>query len=970
MATFKLRKCLDPGKTMMNSVSTECLSLFKFYHQNVQCLTNKNMLIEKVTMDLNLDVLCLSEHWLSSEELNEYSNIGNLSLAYGYCRSTKIHGGVAIYSRFSPTQYKVIDRINSLSTELECELACIELVELNLVLVAVYISPNGRYDSFMDIMEKVLSYINQKKGNAIICGDFNLLFSLQGQDRSAMNFVNLCSMYGLRITITDPTRHNNCLDNVFTSFGDQLNVSLRNFHVSDHLGQLFVLNNVELVSNVNSNTCPVFKNVPNINDKTVNLFKYLLSRENWSEVFTAESTDESFNIFVNSFKYYYDISFTKRIRVNPRNTKKPNKPTGGTQWYTPELGEIKNRLDFLYPLAKNDPQNCNFFRTSYNRLKACYRIKIREAKKMSNMIKIKSSENQTKSLWNIVNKTKKGSSSTYKSDDSVFSPDEFNKFFVNVTKEIKQTLTSQNTTHCALDFLARRDIPENITCFSFNDISENDVLNVVKQLSNKSSKDHFGLSNRLIKDTICCYITPLTALINKCMSQGEFPNILKVTKVIPVFKKGKKDQLNNFRPIAIVPVLSKVIEIIIGKQLMHYMESNKLICSSQFGFRKGLSTTNALIKLVEQILGCFEDKELAAVTFCDLSKAFDCVSHELLVNKLQYYKIEGSALKIFQSYLKNRKQYVVYNDKESSSLDVNCGVPQGSVLGPILFIIMINDLSESVPADVVLYADDTTIINKQPSSSLALAQAKLNQNLIQNWLTANELVLNTNKTVTTFFGLKEKPEQLSENPTFLGLTLDPTLCWHQHIIGLKIKLSRSMYALKRLCGELDQNGIRTAYFGIFQAHIAYGLIVWGGASHAEEVFILQKKAIRIIAGAGRLDHCRDIFVHLRILTLPCLYIMQCLLYLRNNEDRTVLRNEIHSYNTRNSHLINLPPHRLSKSEKNPLYIASRFMNKLPVKMKILKDCSFKLKLHNFLLNNAFYSISEFLLSQWTDDDFF
>jgi len=185
--------------------------------------------------------------------------------------------------------------------------------------------------------------------------------------------------------------------------------------------------------------------------------------------------------------------------------------------------------------------------------------------------------------------------------------------------------------------------------FSFKLVTEIDVLNVVKQLQPKRSTDHFGFSNFLIKETISYFVLPFTRLVNKCFLQGKFPDVLKITKVIPIFKKGSTELLVNYGPIALVPVLSKVIEVIIGTQLANYLESNKLFCNSQFGFRKGLSTTHALISLVDDILNCFEGKAFAAVTFCDLSKAFDCVSHSLIVEKLHYYNVRGLALDVFKN---------------------------------------------------------------------------------------------------------------------------------------------------------------------------------------------------------------------------------------------------------------------------------------------------------------------------------
>lgn len=943
----------------------------------MQCLKNKTGIMENIIDKYKIDILCVSEHWIVSDEVSFYSKLGNLKLVSSYCRSSKSHGGVAIFakSEFQLVETKLALDINMLSVELDCELCCIEIKDENLVLVTVYRSPVGNLDNFFTIIEKSMCLISRSNKQSIFCGDFNLHFGTNNND--TQNFVNLSLMYGLRMTITEPTRQNHCLDNIFTSLDTNLEAEVRNFHVSDHLGLFFNLPSskpVHLVSNSLKTNRPTeyrsTKTQIKINTNSIQIFKYHLRKESWKEVFNSFDVNENFEVFISILQFYFNISFTKQVPCTSQN-KKTCKPL--SSWYTNELMKLKQRLDVLYCLAKSEPNNVSSLKDQYRVLKLFYRHKIREAKKLANSKQIKESGNPTKALWKIINNVK--SSGKKNTSSNVFSPGQYNKFFINVAKEAKQNLVSNNersgitSSMYVQTFLDNKNDLQNWPLMNFRPVTESCVIDVVKHLSPKTSKDHYGFSNRLIKDTILCYVTPLTALINLCLNQGKFPNVLKITKVYPVHKKSKKDDLNNYRPIALVPILSKVLELLIGKQLMYYFESNKFLTSAQFGFRKGLSTIHAVIRLTEEILDCYEKKDFAAVTFCDLSKAFDCVSHNLLLEKLEHYKVQGFALSVLKTYLQNRFQYVSCNNTKSSCLEVSCGVPQGSVLGPLLFLIMANDVGTSVSTEVVLYADDTTIINRHANRSQALEVAKLNQNSIQNWMTANELVLNENKTSTVLFGLKDKAALTLEFPKFLGLTLDPTLCWSQHIIGVKKKLSQSIYALKRLCGELDQDGLRQAYFGMFQAHLSYGILAWGSASQAVDVFVLQKKALRVIAGVGKYEHCSNIFKKFNILTFYSLYIFNCLLYVKLNPDLFTTRKEVHSHNTRYNNLIDVPQHRLCKSDKSPKIMSFKLYNKLPSEIRQLNFTNYKRKINKFLLNRPFYSVHDFTSRQWNVIDF-
>ncbi|KAK9501212.1 hypothetical protein O3M35_011970 [Rhynocoris fuscipes] len=496
-------------------------------------------------------------------------------------------------------------------------------------------------------------------------------------------------------------------------------------------------------------------------------------------------------------------------------------------------------------------------------------------------------------------------------------------------------------------------------------IKEEDIIEIVAGMKGKTSTDYFGFSNLFIKKTIQSFITPLTLLINRCITSGHFPETLKITKIIPVHKKGDLNEAENYRPIALVPVISKIIERVIAKQLLQYFEDNKLFSKDQYGYRQGRSTIDAIIALVEEIMDAFENKDVCKITFCDLSRAFDMVSHDILMKLVVSSGYEQS-LSLFRSFLYNRSQYVYIKGYSSSLREIKRGVPQGSVLGPILFTFLSTDVGKYLPEKLILFADDTTLISRDGNRNQLEQKTRTNITLFEEWLHSNELILNKNKTYQKEFNIRAK---ITDEPVkFLGLHIDSSLTWKVHTLKLREELSKAIYLIRKLKDEVPEEIMKTAYFGIFQSKMAYGIIVWGAATEANIIFKLQKKVVRIMANKGPRDTCRQLFSQLGIMTLSSLYIYKNLMYLKEKEN-IVTRGEQYTYNTRSKDNVYLPFTRLVKSNSNPNTMSVKLFNKLPLKIKQLKSSEFKKTINNFLMKNSFYNINEYLENNWIDRQF-
>ena len=283
---------------------------------------------------------------------------------------------------------------------------------------------------------------------------------------------------------------------------------------------------------------------------------------------------------------------------------------------------------------------------------------------------------------------------------------------------------------------------------------------------------------------------------------GIIPDELKIALVTPIFKANEKNKFNNYRAIAVLSCFSKLLEKLMNKRLINFIEKNKILSKHQYGFRQNRSTEFAIIELLDKITRAIDKGEYTIGIFLDLCKAFDTINQRILIKKLEYYGIRGISQQWFQDYLTNRKQIVKYNQVRSKELTITSGVPQGSILGPLLFLLYINDIQHcSKIVSFILFADDTTIShsNKCLKTLNEIMQVEINK--VAEWLDINKLSINTSKTKFILFRSynkkqnfditvemnKEKLKQV-KNTTFLGIVIDECLIWNEHVdlIGKKL----------------------------------------------------------------------------------------------------------------------------------------------------------------------------------------
>jgi len=880
------------------------------------------------------DIISLTETWL-----NDNINSDSLSIdGYGLFRTDRkdSYGGIACYVKdsFNCKKLNICNNFNS-----ETMWLSIGNLVIRDVFCVAYRPPSFNLQNFTQDLEYQIDQINQTftNCNLWISGDFNVnLFLGDNGEKVDGDFVNMMLSYGLQPLINksvtrynDLTGNDTLIDNIYSSkLPVEGHSGTINAVIADHLPIFsMIINKVDKVTGMSPDTTE---------RKTINYeaIKTSLSSIDW-DILRFNDVNGQYGYFFEKLKELIEVHTT--TNTNKRRHRLPLSP-----WITYDIINLIKERDIFYKKTRKNRTNTDY-QAHLKSLTNVIKKKCKKAKIDYVRNKFKLVGGNAKKTWNLINEIVNDLRPTSRipnlpstiihNNESITNKNDmvetFNDYFVNITKSLNINNLGGNPPNdlISVSSICYKPFPDlEVTIY--------EIENIIFELPNKKSVGYDNIDTALIKKISSQIAVPLMIIANKMLKDGVFPDQLKIAKVIVLFKKGNSNACENYRPISLLSIFDKIFEKIIYKRLLIYIQSNNILMPNQYGFRPNSNTDMAALEAVEFIRRSVEDSKVVCGVFLDVAKAFDSIDYSMLIDKLRKIGLKDNILGLFKSYITNRKQFVSSDGFNSNLLNTISGVPQGSLLGPILFNIFINDIGTlRLKSRLTYFADDGLMLSADTSVSNLFDSVNLDLAVVSQWYKDNKLVLNSNKCnfiifcprqkkrfidliIANFgYGLTLDAQKLNRiySTTYLGIIISYDLSWQLHVNNICKKTSIHLGILGKLRHYLPRNILIQYYYANVQSYLIYGVIIWG-PTYPDTVNTLEviiNKSIRLICFRDYRDNVDDLRKSLCISTFRNLWLRMTGVHMYK-----IINNIVHNSNSFNISYRNMDTNVRLRSEND------------------------------------------------------
>ena len=833
---------------------------FHIAHINAQSVRNKLSELSIYIGQMKFDIFTISETWLNETLSDNILNVDGYNLVR-LDRSWKEEGrtnvkrggGLAIFIKqdlhFSINKY---EKYNKSTSDLELLWMSINMVNSkNIYIGVVYRPPSGKVEKCCDLLTDIINDINsEENADMFLLGDFNINYLDKRSDAyKCLNRMELLT--NLRQYIKKATRKDHCLDLIYSNCDIVSDSGVLDVLLSDH----------EMVFITRKKAKTTYNHVRFMGRSYRNYVKedlrqYLASID-WEPFYELNAPDAWWSFLLDKITFKVDLM----CPLKQKTVRDKNEP-----WITNEILEVIADKDRAWKRAKatKNPDDISLAKRLRNETKNI----VRRAKANFVQDYLDDGGTSSKKFWEKIQYVTNSSTQSPKinlvnqdTEQPVLPqdiPTFINTFFTNIGPDLAKNFegnwedTIPNVENCVLDD------------FYFE---EREIIRCVKEIDVHKSSAIDNLSARVIKDSFEYLGKQLTHMFNCSLSSGLFPDSWKKATVVPLQKGGDKSNVSNLRPVSLLPLPGKLLERLVHNRVSSYLNENDLLNEGQNGFRKGRSTIGTVAEFTDDVSLGINNKNYSLAAFVDLRKAFDTVSHDILGKKLDKFGFSKKLIKWFKNYLTNRQQRCKANGITSEYRDITCGVPQGSILGPMLFLIYINDINNMLNlCSTKLYADDTVLYATHPQERICHEWLCKDLIVLLKWFCMNKLTINLDKTKVMLYATKNmlkkaefldiaidgKSLQYVRQFNYLGVKLDSRLSFEMHATECIRLVSHKMYLLMKIRCFLDKRQALTIYKSKIMPYFDYGDIFLMG-THVKTRDMLQKLQNRAL----RLVLCRD-----------------------------------------------------------------------------------------------------------------